>query len=1175
MRMNMKLFQLSLENIYNRSVKGFVTILFSCIPFLLFSQTPEVIIRSGNESDVEYIEFDPGARNFLTVDVNKKVQIWDTYTGINYSAYQNDNLLGATFNRKGELIVLTGEFDYEQNAVEISVINESVRKVENLYEFDSLYPEEARFAREGRFIYLSFRARYRTPDGGTATPLIWQNYLIDRESNESLLFSEDVNGIHISRDDEALVLRVGYEIQVYKLSAMEFQHSFSCTEYDSGPLFDEISPDGRYFLSRFADSVRIWDVRTGDKVRSFQCALMEGPVTFTRNSDVISFADPGFPSEGSTLKFADITSGEILAAYDSDKINAMNVSADGRYLVAAGSGNSISLWNPGDGSLIRNLQAENELITDIQFLHDNLSFVTTGTILHSSVRPGYLKKWNLPTGRLEEAFQAHEVAISTVAVSRVDERIVYGGNMYPRAKIYDFDTKKTGRLKTENVDGFQYLDISADGRLLASLDGKGEWVNSVTVWDLDTKRKVGGPFELSDFFSENKQYMDLSEDGNTLAVRTQDSIINLIDPLTGTIRKSYNSNPFSWFAFSPGNQLFAYTASDKELVICEMPSGDRVKTIPLFADNSDFMHYSIFEFSKDGKLMAFKSTDNEFLEIYSTETFQLLSRIPESAASLWSFDNQSKKIAIGSRQDDRIRIYDIQTNSYLSSFEAIRSGYFAFTPDDRFLLTYGDKSYFTLWDHAKGEKVVDIYSFYPDQFITITPDHYYSISRNSGSYVAFLVNDKLFPFEQFDLIYNRPDIVAQRLNYADRALIETYHSAYKKRLGKMGFNEEMIRSDFHLPQIAILSAGEIPMRTTSNTIKFEIKAFDLNYKLERINLWVNDVPYYGMKGMSLHGQNTSEIKEWMEVELSAGRNKIQVSGHNENGAESLKETLYVNCDKPGAGARVFFIGIGVSGYRDETYNLTYAAKDIRDLSGIISKHYDRVIVDTLLDESVTRENVLNLKDKLMMSNVDDIVIIALSGHGLLSKDLDFYYATHDIDFSVPELSGINYDDIESLLDGIPARKKILMMDACHTGEIDKEEFHHVVVSENGTISKVDGTPSQKGTGLFSSPSETRLKNSFQMMQELFSNLSRGSGTMVISAAAGNSYALESEIWKNGVFTYSVINGLNNMKADSDRDGEITVSELKDYVILSVQELTNGRQKPTVRQENIENDFRIW
>jgi hypothetical protein len=102
-----------------------------------------------------------------------------------------------------------------------------------------------------------------------------------------------------------------------------------------------------------------------------------------------------------------------------------------------------------------------------------------------------------------------------------------------------------------------------------------------------------------------------------------------------------------------------------------------------------------------------------------------------------------------------------------------------------------------------------------------------------------------------------------------------------------------------------------------------------------------------------------------------------------------------------------------------------------------------------------------------------------------------------------------------------------------------------------------------------------IKSSFELMQELFANVSKGSGSVVISAAAGNSYALESDEWRNGVFTYTILSGLKNETADQNKDGKVTVTELKDFVSKEVERLTDGAQKPTSRRENLEFDFVIW
>lgn len=76
----------------------------------------------------------------------------------------------------------------------------------------------------------------------------------------------------------------------------------------------------------------------------------------------------------------------------------------------------------------------------------------------------------------------------------------------------------------------------------------------------------------------------------------------------------------------------------------------------------------------------------------------------------------------------------------------------------------------------------------------------------------------------------------------------------------------------------------------------------------------------------------------------------------------------------------------------------------------------------------------------MNTTVNDKVIISINGHGLLSDSLDFYYGTYDINFADPKTKGLKYEALEALLDGIPARKKLLLIDACHSGALDKEEI---------------------------------------------------------------------------------------------------------------------------------------
>jgi uncharacterized caspase-like protein len=540
-----------------------------------------------------------------------------------------------------------------------------------------------------------------------------------------------------------------------------------------------------------------------------------------------------------------------------------------------------------------------------------------------------------------------------------------------------------------------------------------------------------------------------------------------------------------------------------------------------------------------------------------------------------------------------IKIWEVATDQdvlqLVGHTAAVKS--MAFSPNGRLLISGGSDGAVRIWNLQAGKELASFIALGREDFVTVTPDQYYRASKTRIKGVAFRVKDQLYPFEQFDLRFNRPDVVLTRLGMAPADLVQSYRYAYERRLKKMGLTEQMLGSDFHLPNIEVLTT-DMPVSVNTAAFTLRVKATDSKYPLDRFNVFVNDIPIYGTAGVPLPSKGVQAHEQDIQVPLVPGRNKIQVSVLNLQGTESLKQTVYTTSTAEPASPDVYVVGIGVSDYKDKAYNLRYAAKDANDLLNTYKAIEQRpgaktkVHVLDLTNQKATRPEILKAKDWLKQSKVNDLVVVFAAGHGMTDEQSNYYFGTHDIDPKHPATNGLPYEEFENLLDGIPALQKVLLLDTCFSGEIEKDQAVVVAQAETGGSGTVKvrsfkaargvSVVSDAGEGQASPASGPRLsREMLKFQQDWFADLRRGTGAAVISSSSGNEYSLEGEQWKNGVFTYALLNGLKNRGADANKDQTITVSELQGYVIDQVRKLTEGGQNPTVRRENLEYDFAVY
>lgn len=528
----------------------------------------------------------------------------------------------------------------------------------------------------------------------------------------------------------------------------------------------------------------------------------------------------------------------------------------------------------------------------------------------------------------------------------------------------------------------------------------------------------------------------------------------------------------------------------------------------------------------------------------------------------------NKSNIVAAATGDSLIIADAATAIVKKTF-ALRAGVINHISwvDEQHLLLAAQDGRITCFNINNGSSPLSYIRFPDNQQIVVTDEGYYLGDRDKAKLLTFEQQLQLIGFEQLDVRYNRPDKVLERIGQVfgttDTSLIHSYQRAYQKRIQRLGIDTAAFRNGYSMPEADFAQRNKISFEQREAVITLRIQARDPKVALTRFNLWVNEVPVFGVKGLTVKRKPGQSFDTTVSVRLSRGENYMETSVVNANGTESFRVPLLVRYTPTAPTTeKLYFAGIGINKFKEKGHDLSWSVKDIRDLCQALRQRYgnDLIIVDTLFDERVTADNIRAIRNKLAVAGPDDKVLVAYSGHGLLNHQYDYFLSTHDVNFRDPASGGLPYDALENLMDNISSRKKLMLIDACHSGELDKQEITRLKTA--GPSLNAQGITA-KGTITESTDSTAHLglRNSFELMQSLFVNVSKGTGTTIISAAAGTQFAQEQGSLQNGVFTYAILRALRDNK-------KIGINALKQSVYKDVVELTNGLQQPTSRQETL-------
>jgi WD40 repeat protein len=1095
---------------------------------------------------INSISFSPSGKYFITAANDSTAKIWETRTGTLLQSFKDfsGGIKNASFSPDGKSVI-TRTYSVLKlwDAFSGKIIEDSIGG--NLWGSIA----SAVFSPDGKYILKG--GDYNSTLYKSDTRVVVKEF----DDNRSPHKNDDIFA-SFSHDGKWILSAGDYTPKIWNLETGKIVQELK--GHDDRIIFAFFSPDDKTILtvSEFFEPPILWNASSGTII-----AKLEG---HTGSIHSVQFSPDGkkiiTASWDRTAKVWDAKTGKLLLSLDehTGDLYFGSFSPNGKMIVTGAADQTVKIWDAETGYLLGDLKGHTTPL--------GKSFTSMISDTMYAIHDKKIVAWNTNNGTLSGFLSGHKNWIGCIVRSK-DGKFIATGDLYGSLIIWDPTTLLPLLISGKGKASIRSISFTDNNQFVIT----GSQDSTVRIWDTKTGQLISQIKETNEV-----NEVKLSSLGDKLITRISSDVARVWDVQSGKFlyELRHSIRYMKSAAFSPdgkyivtctgnglvqiGGQIRLWNSSDGSLIseytktdewgFFEVVFTPDAKYIITNANGDDIWIWDYKKKNLKKRILNQNGGKGIIQQVsFSPDNQYLVSALQERIAEIWKLEN-SKLIATLNGHTEYV-------NSAL------------FTLDGKFVITTSGDNSSKKWNSKTGELVCTFIAIDSSDYFTQIPSGYYQCSSNAAKLLHYVTKDlKFVTFEQLDVKYNRPDKVLEAIGNTDTALIKSYRKAWQKRIKKLGIDTTSFRDGYSVPEADFANRDAIEFEQKKGILKLHIKGIDSTYKLDRFNVWVNEAPLFGQRGVNIKRRNSNTLDTTVTIQLSQGENRIETSITNVNGTESYRMPLYVNYTPVVKQKEMTrFIGIGIDKFSESQYNLQYSTKDIRDLAQKLKKKYgDDMLIDTLFNENVTTANVKALKQKLLQTTENDKVIVSYSGHGMLSKDYDYYLSTYSVNFTKPEENGLPYDELENLLDSIPARKKLLLIDACHSGEVDKEEG----IAQNRTA---DSLGLKKGIIIDQPQAQQQhvgLKNSFELMQSLFVNVGKSTGATIISAAAGNQFALERGDLKNGVFTYSILEAMNKYPT-------IKISELKKIVGERVEQLTNGLQKPTSRNETIAVDWSLW
>lgn len=448
-------------------------------------------------------------------------------------------------------------------------------------------------------------------------------------------------------------------------------------------------------------------------------------------------------------------------------------------------------------------------------------------------------------------------------------------------------------------------------------------------------------------------------------------------------------------------------------------------------------------------------------------------------------------------------------------------------------------------------------------------DHYHIINAETNKTLytfLFLPNHNWLVYDEFYRFDGSKDAINSIYFTCGLEIIELNQvkdSLYVPNLVQRIMNGENIN---HLPKLNDLQiCGVTPLVEPIDEKRYKYQITPRTSGIGDIDIYINGIIRQSISSKQLKKEgnafllniDSSLIKKYSN---NNGENLIKVIAKTaNNGISSRSYTQEVESVKNNELKQpsVHAIMIGIDDYKGNELDLNYAAKDANDIQKALqlaTKKYfntndiNRVNFYNLTIDRNAKIGTGNIKsttpDKNGIFNTlqlieknskpEDIFILFFAGHGeIVDKDQLLLLTTES---SKDNFQGIRMSELLEKVNKIPAGKRILILDACHSG----------AAINNMDLAQFVGKRDVK---------DAELKS--QRLKEL-DKLASKSGFAIITASSSDQKALELPQYEHGLLTYALLNAMLNNKNSLDENNQLQLNKWLLATEEEMKKLTNDQ-----------------